>query len=498
MSGIRLSTWIGILLVCVSVGYVGYDMYSKYVVFSETMAADRARAAEIAANRARLNTALLGAGVNVQQATNGFWYTVRDEYGNESVMYYNPDQWATYNLTDTDVGTLAAQLGGASRFDRASMRDVPNEDLPQELQFHNALYGNTEPGVFQGTQAALERAYRDGSATAGQLWELSYMYELQGAYTQRDAVNAESCTRFKQRCINEILVRLNGNVVDTAGRPVQGATVSVLGHDEVKPVLTNQNGEYTVPLSVKAMEKVRVSSMKRNFSSGVASAIVIGAGKTTYRMDTIVLASAVLIITVDTQAHTVSDTGSVARPDGSFVLHATSTTYEIPPQAIVDSKGAPYRGPVDVYIYEFTRDTVPQTLVSIDTFDEVMGYAGNLMKSYGMPYIQFFTQDGKPLDVTDSAPMLIRYRIPSMEEMRTNAHGELPEFLTDAQIETLIAASKGDPGFPVTSEFLIRNKIFTFPPFWVLDRGSGVWDNVGMRVLDASGTIEAPFYTIKK
>lgn len=498
MGGIRLSTWVGILLVCVGVGYVGYDAYSRYVVFSETMAKDRERAEQIAMTRAQLNTALLGAGINVQQATNGFWYTLRDSDGNESVLYYNPDQWATYELTATDVATLAGQLGGAARFDRDSMKNVPNKDLPPELQFHNALYGNETPGAFRNTQAALEDAYTSGKATAQQLWELSYMYELQGAYEKRDIVNKESCTRFKQRCLNEILVRVSGNVVDTAGRPVQGAKISVLGHDEVKPMSTDQKGEYTIALSVKEMEKVRVSVAKRNFTSGVASTIVIGAGKTSYRMDTVVLASAILIITVDTEKHTVSDPASNAYPDGRFLLRATSTAYEIPSEGIVDASGEPYRGPVDVYIYEFTRDTVPQTLVMLDTFDEVMGYAGNLMKSYGMPLIQFFSHDGQPLDVLDSRPMVITYKVAGMEDLRTNVHGDLPEALSDAHMETLVAASKGDPGFPVTSEFLARHKISTFPPFWVLDRGSGVWDNVGMRVLDTSGLVQAPFYTRKK
>lgn len=498
MSGIRLSTWIGILLVCVSVGYVGYDMYSKYVVFSETMAKDKARAAQIAATRAQLNSALLEAGVSVQQASSGFWYTLRDADGNESVLYYNPDQWASYDLTDTDVKTLASQLGGASRFDRGSMKDVPTKELPSELQFHNALYGNTTPGAFHETQGALEEIYKNGTATAQQLWELSYMYELQGAYSKRDAVNAESCKRFKQRCVNEIMIRTSGNVVDTAGRAVQGAKVSVLGHEEVSAVTTNQKGEFTIALSVKPMEKIRVSATKRNFSSGVVSAIVLGAGKTAYRMDTIVLASAIAIVTVDTVKHTVSNPVDTARPDGSFILHATSTTYDIPAEAIVDEKGNPYRGLVDVYIYEFTKDTVPQSLVTLDTFDEVMGYAGNLMKSYGMPIIQFFAQDGRPLDVTDKKPMTITYRVAGMDDLKNNTDNNLPEPLTNAHMETLVAASKGDPGFPITADFLVRHKIFTFPPFWVLNRGSGVWDNVGMRVLDVSGVIQAPFYTIKK
>lgn len=64
-------------------------------------------------------------------------------------------------------------------------------------------------------------------------------------------------------------------------------------------------------------------------------------------------------------------------------------------------------------------------------------------------------------------------------------------------MQLLTAVSQGDPGFPITREFLVSHKLYTFPPFWVFDRKGGVWDNVGIRVLDTSGTIQTPFYTVK-
>ena len=64
-------------------------------------------------------------------------------------------------------------------------------------------------------------------------------------------------------------------------------------------------------------------------------------------------------------------------------------------------------------------------------------------------------------------------------------------------MQLLLTVSKGNPGFPVTRDFLVSYKLYTFPPFWVFDRKGGVWDNVGIRVLDGAGTIQTPFYTIK-
>ncbi len=497
MHGMRITVFVLVAFACGAIGYAGYDVYQRYAIFADAAAKDKARMAQIAANRAALNTALTRAGVSLQQATSGFWYTIKDADGAESVLYYDPDQWASYALSPDDMQALASHVGGAERFDADSMKNIAEADLPPTLRFHNALYSNTTPGAFRDALAVLERAYGDGSATSDDLWRLSYMYELQGAYEKRDEVNAANCARFRERCKSDIVVRLAGVVQDMSGNPVQGASVSVLGHDEVKTAYTDEKGAYALSLSVKTMEKLRLSATKRNFSSGVASIVIIDAAKKTYRADPITLASAITIVTIDTARHTVNDPDDLARQDGSFVLHATSSSYDIPADAIVDGTGRPYRGPVDVYIYEFTRETVPESLVTLDTFDQVMGYAGNLMLSYGMPFIQFFTATGEALDVTDKKPMTITYKIAGMKELRENTDGVLPRPLTDADMATLVAASKGDPGFPITAEFLARNELYTFPPFWVMDRGSGVWDNVGMRVVDASGVIQAPFYTIK-
>jgi len=84
-----------------------------------------------------------------------------------------------------------------------------------------------------------------------------------------------------------------------------------------------------------------------------------------------------------------------------------------------------------------------------------------------------------------------------MHELRTNVDGNPAGNLTDEQMQLLSTVSRGDPGFPITRDFLVEQKLYTFPPFWVFDRHAGVWDNIGVRVLDMSGTIQTPFYTVK-
>lgn len=498
MSRTRILTWSVVAIVAaVGIGYGAYDSYQRYISFSATIAQDKARALEIESNRTRTNKALLSIGVNTLRANQGFWYTYTDAYGNQSVFYYDPYQWGLKeNLSDDEINELAQTVAGSTLADRTAMRDVSESNLPPELQFNNELYTRSTAEGFTGTLSTLESAYRSGSASSDQLWQLAYMYELQGNYAGRDKVNTANCATYKVRCEDTVPITVYGSVVDLQKRPISGARVSVLSHADTKPALTDAKGAYTLKLSVKPMEKLRVSAVKRNFSEGVASTIVVSATKGAYSMDTIVLGSPISIVTLDTVRHTVTDPADEARSDGSFTVRAQSSTYEIPPQAIVRASGAPYKGAVDVYLYEFTRDTVPESLVSIDTFDQVIGYAGNLMLSFGMPYIQFFTPEGEELQVQKSNPMTLTYRVAAMNELRANADN-LPEGpLTDLDLKTLVDASVGETGFPITYEFLATKKLLTFPPFWVFDRKKGVWENVGMRVLDMQGTIQAPFYTI--
>jgi len=479
-------------------GYGAYDLYARYVSFSAAIAEDKARAAEIESNRARISQALEAIGVDSLQANQGFWYTSTDAYGNQSVFYFNTDAWSQKeNLTDEQIAALAKAVSQSTVVGRETMREVPEANLPPNLQFHNQIYSEKNPGKFQDTQSVLKSAYDKGTATADQLWQLSYMYELEGNYEKRDEVNALSCKQYKVRCAGTIPIRIVGTVSDISGKPVQGARVSVLGDAEQAAAVTDVKGGYTIDISALPMEKLRLSAVKRNFSAGVASVIVLGTGKKTYTAEHIVLGTPIAVVTLDTVKHTVTNPADTAHADGSFTLHATSSVYQIPADAIVRADGKPYKGLVDVYIYEFTRDTVPQSLITLDTFDQVMGYAGDLMQSYGMPFIQFFSQDGAELDVAKSNPMLLTYKIAGMEALRTNADRNPTGELTLDQMELMLAVSKGNPGFPITRDFLVNQKLYTFPPFWVFDRKGGVWDNIGIRVLDISGTIQAPFYTIK-
>lgn len=487
-----------LLVACVvffGAGYFGYDLYMRYIVFGQSMQDDAARAAEVADNRARMLQALTAAGIPAQQVTRGFWYTVTDRFGNESIAYFDSDAWALQKeLSDEQIAGLAVSMKNTSITDRALMRDVPEEELPSTLQFHNELYGIRAPGEYQATEAQLAKKFASGKATSDELWALSYMYELNGQYEKRDEVNAVNCTTYKARCAGDIPVLVHGRVIDLQKRPIPGASVRVLSHPEITAATTDTKGEFTIKVSVRVMEKIRLSAVKRNFSEGVASLIVVGAGKKDYDAEDIALGSPIDIITIDTQKRTVSDPNSEAHQDGSFALRTSRSVYEIPAGAIVRANGSSYRGVVDVYLYEFEKGDVPENLMTIDTFDQVVGYAGDLMKSFGMPYIQFFTPSGEELHVQKSKPMVLTYKIANMAELRAGSD-KIYAPLTEADMQLLVSASQG-MRYPIDRTFLINNDLLRFPAFWVFDRKRGVWENIGISVLDTTGTIRTIFYTL--
>lgn len=492
----RSARWMFLVVVlCAVSAYAGYYFYSQYQAFSYEMQKDNALAQQIAATEQKLTNAFSSSGVSPQQIASGFWYSFADASGSESVGYADVNELAEEGLSDADIAALAARVGSSTISDRNAMHFVAPADMPPHLQFHNLIY-SAQDTQFQSIFAQLQKAYANNKATSDQLWDLAYMYEMQGDYAKRDEVDARDCTLYKQQCKNNATIVVHGVVQDSAGRPIQGAAITVISRTDVKPTTTDVKGNYTLSLSAKEMEKIRISAVKRNYSNGNEDLIVVSATKKDYSMPPLVLGVPITIVTIDTDKHTVSDPNDTANPDGSFILHATSSTYDIPAGAIVHKDGSAYHGEADVYLYEFTRTTVPQSLVTLDIFDEVSGYVGNMMLSYGMPYIQFFAPSGEELQVVKSDPMTLTYRLAGINDLKKNTDHRPTGPLTDADLQTLVNASQGDPGFPITAKWMADNHLFTFPPFWVFDRGKGVWENVGMRVLDTQGTIQVPFYTI--
>jgi len=489
-----------ILVILATLSFGAYSGYGAYTDGREAARLADEELSRVSENEEKIREALVRvSGVTSLMIRNGFWYTHRDSFGAESVLYFDLAFAARQDLTDEQLASLISHLQASEFANRNDIRTVTDTSLSQTLQFHNALYQSVLQGESTlSVESALTEKVRSGTPTSEELFQLSYLRELQGDYAGRDALNAQNCELYRERCEEDVRVRLEGKVVDKTGAAIAGASVELLSKPGSTPVETGVSGEYTLFLASQEMEKLRIHASKRNFSDGYADTIVLEGRSTErfYHIDDIQLESPIGIVTIDYDARVVTGIGNTFNQDGSVTLRTSQSTYTIPSQAIVHKDGTSYRGKrVDIYLYEFTKGESPPNLIALDTFDEVRGYAGNLMKSFGMPYIQFFAPEGEELHVLKSRPMELTYRIPDMDALYRNTDG-IYRALTDRDMEQLVRASHGG-GYPIDQAFLIGNDMLQFPAFWVFDRRRGVWDNVGIAVLNQQGTIGTIFYTIR-
>ena len=481
----------GILIA--SVGYFAYTAWQARMALNGEFEPVTLSAEQVAENRERLTQVLVSnAGVSLPDVLRGFWYRYIDENGIEQIAFLNVNELAEKDVTAWQVGNIAKIVKGSQVLPRDTMQVVSVADMPDEYRFHNQLYKVNKDDDFIKGKEELEKRIASGEYSQEDLFKLGYIYEIEGKYALRDALNARGCAEFNYRCDKALSVIIGGRVVDMDGMPLQSATVSVLSADGLS-TKTDEHGEYKLAISVRKMEKVRIKAHKRNFSDGIANTVVVTSGKKKYMMDEISLASPLKIITLNNTLDTITGDAN-SYNDGVFTIQTPQSVYKIAKNSIVHENGDAYLGEMEVYLYEFTRDTAPESLLAVDTIDSVVGYAGDLMKSFGMPYIQFFTPEGEELHVLKSNPMEIRYTIYHMNELYNNTDG-IYTALTKENMEQLVFASLGG-NYPIDREYLIRNNLLQFPAFWVFDRSVGVWENVGINVITADGLIESIFYTI--
>lgn len=478
-------------------GYSGYSLWGTYVLQQEAeIQEENLRLKQLERRNEIIDMARDALPqLSEHKLQQGFWYTTRNVSGQEDIFYFNVDNLVQKNVSNEDVLRIAEVINESRISSKDTMRVLPENELPVELQFHNSVYSFGRTGNILDRIDTLKKTISNGSYTANDLFQLGYLFELTGRYAERDAIHERSCREFSKRCADNIDIKIIGRVVDKSGSPIQGVAVKILGRPGEDIVTTGADGRFIVSTKVNKLEKLRLRATKRNFSDGVTDVVVVSELRDVYNIEDVVLESPITIVTVDTKKKTITGVNNKFLPDDSIELRTQQSTYIIPKGAVVHENGNAYEGVYDVYLYEFTKETVPESLIEVDTFDNVMGYAGDLMKTFGMPYIQFFTPEGEELQVFSENPMKLTYKIVHMKELYENTD-QIYRPLTNEDMEVLVDASIGI-GYPIDREFLIKHGLLNFPAFWVFDRHAGVWDNIGIRVKNVNGEIETLFYTAR-
>lgn len=113
-----------------------------------------------------------------------------------------------------------------------------------------------------------------------------------------------------------------------------------------------------------------------------------------------------------------------------------------------------------------------------------------------MPYIVFIAEDNTRLDVLSSKPMILWTTLREKDETINSPefHHYYPLAYRDSQI--------APPGvYPIDENWdFAHGNNGAIPLWWVFDRATGFWDNVGQKFLspnfESPYNIEAPSYTV--
>lgn len=365
---------------------------------------------------------------------------------------------------------------------RGGIRMLSGSELSRISQSHNQIIGANTSST--GSFNTLKKNLESTAVTDEEKKSLAYMYEYEGNYAKA----TELRNSLADKNIASVTTHIEWTVTDgKTGAPLPGVTVELLNDKSIKTT-TDNSGKYVFDITLSDSSRYRLRAWDPTHSDGFAAFSTFASG-TTQRV--------VLDFTIHTPDKVMDVTLSRDAQGGVFGLDTAQTIYTIPVDGLVFANGTPFTGnQIRGYMYEFTKQTNMANYMYNDTFDAVYGYVGNIMKTFGMPYLQIYDTEGNELHIKKSKPALLRNKIYHMKELYDN-YDRIYTAVTDEDMAYIVAASKSDPtGFPITRAWLIDNHMLKWPAWWCLNRTKWVWEAVGQRVIDPSGIIETQYYTI--
>lgn len=399
---------------------------------------------------------------------------------------------AKTNNVEQDFNPLLEAVTKMERMD--DIVSVPQAEQPAYFQLYASVLYAFDGGYKEARDSILAKI-ETGNAEMGTLVAGAFVNALEGDYAKSDALYAEACANYADAPCEKTKVVISGQVSDSFGKPITSAKVIALSHSG--EVLTDSAGNYVLELETYPFGIVRTQAFKTGFSLGVKSYDLLEFGPREFTEENFVLNAPVKSVTLNNATGKVIQ-GEKASVDGtSFIVETDWSKYQIPFNSIVKANGESYQGEFDAFLFEFDKSTQLDDLLYNDTFDEVVGYAGDLMKTFGMPFVVFISAEGDALHVQSSNPMTLTYTMPEMEALRTNQDG-IYVALDDGTLEALFNYSEANPGYPITRAYLIENQILQFPAWWVFDQKAGIWENAPFRLVDKTGKIETIFYTLNQ
>ena len=423
----------------------------------------------------------------------GFWYTYTDENGVEYFAFFDASKLSKLNLSDWQLKQILNRVKKAEKLKKKQkVRVLSDDELDDAYKFHNYIYSNPLETNYLGIKEALENKYQTNTFTKEDLFKLAYIYDLEGDYSKRNELYAVMCRKYNERCRNELrTITVSGVVQDIEGNPLAGVKVYPVSYKN-QVGYTDKDGKYSLQIKADKLEKLRILAEKQGYSDGVASLIVLTDTRKKYDMDKIIMSKADTHESViDTRTNKVIN-GDAQFNDPYFIVSVNGSVFYIPKNSIKDKTGKPYRGKVKVYAVYYDRTNVPGSLMRADMFDGALGYSGNVMYTFGMPYVKLFAENGQELFLFKDNPAIVRYKMQNLQELFNR------KIITPKDLQAMITLSQNSKGYPINRKYILENDLLGFSTFWVFERNRGVWIEVGKKVLNTDGLCEAVFYHLSK
>ena len=373
-------------------------------------------------------------------------------------------------------------------------RELDYEHKSEFLQFYDTVQPtpNAVSNRYLKIREELQKRMLSPKATANDISFYSYMMSLEWNYKDAIRYNNELCKKFSKNCEKDkVSITITWSVKTSENSPLRDVKIDFMWYE--KSVLTDWNWNYSLKFKTFPQQKIRIQASKKWYSIWVAPFDILANVDNQTLAKDFILNSPSQNAIIDTKNQTI-EWKWTSSDNKYYIIRTDWSEYKIPKNALKRSNWESFTWKINVYLFEFNKSTNLNDLLQNDIFDDVAWYAGNLMKTFWMPFILFVTDDGEKIHIFKNNPMILKNKIQEMEALRTNKD-QIYSPLTDKDMEYLVDNSSKLWGYPIDRQFLIDNDMLRFPVFWVFDQYRWVWVGLSIKVLSKDWDIESLFYT---
>lgn len=339
--------------------------------------------------------------------------------------------------------------------------------------------------------------YIDSLKKSEVLWKdkqelLAYLYDFVWDYDNSKKTREKICKEYSVCEKDYTTLTVKWKILDWDNNPISWAKVELLNDRSISTTST-KNWEYELKFSFSSLSHLRFKTSILWYSDGFSNYSLNQ--KFNYPKN----------IEINFVIHKYHDKISINKQNSTefekwkyYLIQTEWSKYFIPKDWLYYFDWEKYtKNDFEVYMYQFTKWSNMSNLLENDTFEPVFWYVWNIMKTFWMPYIQFFDKETKQeLFIKSSNPMILQNQIYHMQELYDN-YDKIYEAVTKEDMEVLYKYSQENDWYPIDFDYLTKNNFLRWPARWSLDRKTWIWSNVWQKLLDKNGLVELPFYSIK-